>query len=186
MQSTSNGLGSAVSLVVLLVIVVLVRRGRVTSSQSSLAKGERVRPLAITLLDPLVSLVIIGPIFWHLASTNIAHVAYAALGAVLGIGIGWARARVMFVRALRASKNVVLRRSGVEYGLLALLIILRLIESSVKNDRIGFQSYALTVLISLAVVESIARSAFIVIRYLSDKGDTTHIPPLQPDAPSPG
>jgi hypothetical protein len=183
MQSNSSGVGSAVSLIFLLVIVILVRRGRVTSSQVPLAKGERVRPLAITLLDPLVGIVIIGPIFWHLVSTNSAHVAYAALGAVLGIGIGWARARVMFVRAMRASKNVVLRRSGVEYALLSLLVILRLVESSVKHSRIGFQSFALTVLISLAVVESIARSAFIVIRYMNDKNDTTYIPPVQRPAP---
>jgi hypothetical protein len=142
--------------------------------------------LAITLLDPLVSLVIIGPTFWHLALTNLVHVEYAFLGSALGIGIGWARARVMFVRAMRASKNVVLRRSGVEYGLLSLLIILRLVESSVKNDRIGFQSFALTVLISLAVVESIARSAFIVIRYSNDDGDAKYIPPAQPGAPSSG
>jgi hypothetical protein len=148
-----------------------------------LAKGERVRPLAITLLDPVVSLVIIGPIFWHLVSTNVDHVAYSLLGAVVGIGIGWARARVMFVRAIRASKNVVLRRSGVEYGLLSLLIVLRLVESSVKNDRVGFQSFALTVLIALAVIESIARSLFILIRYLNDKDETPKAAPVQPDAP---
>ena len=183
MQSSSNGFSSAVSIVVLIVIVILVRRGRATSSKSSLAKGERVRPLAITLLDPVVSLVIIGPIFWHLVSTNANHVAYAILGAVFGIGIGWARARVMFVRALRASKNVVLRRSGVEYGLLSLLVILRFIEGSIKHDRIGFQSFALTVLISLAVVESIARSLFILLRYLSDHDEAPYEPPATPDAP---
>jgi hypothetical protein len=183
MQSNANGFSSAASILVLIVIVILVRRGRATSSRSSLAKGERVRPLAITLLDPLVSLVIIGPIFWHLVSTNLDHVAYAALGAAFGIGIGWARARVMFVRAMRASKNVVLRRSGVEYGLLSLLIILRVVESSIKNDRIGFQSFALTVLISLAVVESIARSLFILLRYLKHPGDAPYEPPMAPDAP---
>jgi len=186
MHSTANGLGSGVALIVLLVIVVLVRRGRTTSSRSPLAKGERVRPLAITLLDPLVSLVIVGPIFWHLASTNLEHVECAILGAVAGIGIGWARARVMFVRAMRASKNVVLRRSGVEYGLLSLLLILRIVENSVKNDRIGFQSFALTVLISLAVVESIARSVFIVVRYMNDDGNTKYIPPAPPDTPVAG
>jgi hypothetical protein len=183
MQSSGNGFSSAISILVLIVIVVLVRRGRVTSSKVSLAKGERVRPLAITLLDPLVSVVIIGPIFWHLASTNLDHVAYAVVGAVVGIGIGWARARVMFVRAMRASKNVVLRRSGVEYGLLSLLIVLRLIESSIKHDRVGFQTVVLTVLISLAVVESFARSLFILQRYLNDKGDAPYSPPAQPVTP---
>ena len=73
MIATSNGsgAGSLLVLVVLIVIAVLVRRGRMNTAHVPLAKGERIRPLAITLLDPVVSLFIIGPIFWHLTSTNV-------------------------------------------------------------------------------------------------------------------
>lgn len=171
MNSSSNGsgAGSLVVLVVLVLIAVLVRRGRMNTANVPLGKGERIRPLAITMLDPVASLVIIGPIFWHLTSTNIAHVAFAIGGAVIGIVIAWARARVMFVRAVRETKSVILRRSSTEYALLGLLIILRLVESSVKHERVGVESLILTSLISLAVIETIARSAFIVRRYLRDQ-----------------
>ena len=176
MQS-SNGAGSAVSLVVLIAILVLVRRGRMNTANVELAPGERIRPLAITLLDPVASVVIIGPIFWHLVTTNVDHVAVAIVGGIAGVAIAWARARVMFVRAVPESKSVILRRSGAEYALLGLLIALRLAESSVKNERIGVQSLIFTALISLAVVEPIARSSFIVEKYRrTEPGETAVIP----------
>jgi hypothetical protein len=178
MESSSNGAGSFVVLAVLVVIMVLVRRGRMNTSNADLAQGERIRPLTITLLDPVVSLIIIGPIFWHLTSTNLEHVIMALVGGVIGLGIAWARARVMFVRAVHETKSVVLRRSTAEYALLGLLIALRLIEDSVKHNRIGVESLILTALISLAVIEPIARSSFIVMKYL--KND-----PVSPSSPEP-
>jgi len=175
MIATSNGsgAGSLLVLVVLIVIAVLVRRGRMNTAHVPLAKGERIRPLAITLLDPVVSLFIIGPIFWHLTSTNVEHLVFALVGGVIGVGIAWARAQVMFVRAVHASKSVILRRSGAEYALLGLLIVLRLVEGSVRHNRVGVESLVLTALISLAVFEPIGRTVFIVAKYL----DTVSAPP---------
>jgi hypothetical protein len=60
---------------------------------------------------------------------------------------------------------VVFRRSAMEYGLLALLLALRIAESSISNLHSGFASYALAALIALAVAESIARSVAIGVRY---------------------
>lgn len=144
-----------------------------------LNKGERIRPLTITLLDPVASLVIIGPIFWHLTSTNVEHVVFAIVGGIFGVAIGWARARVMFVRAVHETKSVILRRSPTEYVLLGLLIVLRLVESSVKHERVGVESLILTGLISLAVIETIARSAFIVRKYSNNENAP---PPLAPES----
>jgi hypothetical protein len=163
--NSGGGAGAFFSLAVLVVIMILVRRGRMNTANVPLEKGERIRPLLITLLDPVVSVVIIGPIFWHLTTTNVEHFTMAVIGGVVGIAIAWARARVMFVRAVLEVKSVILRRSGAEYALLGLLIVLRLIEDSVKNPRVGVQSLVLTALIALAIFEPIARSAFIVLKY---------------------
>jgi hypothetical protein len=149
------------------------------TSNVPLDKGERIRPLLITLLDPVVSLVIIGPIFWHLTTTNVEHLILAVVGGVIGVGIAWARARVMFVRAVHATKSVILRRSGAEYALLGLLIVLRLVEGSVKHEREGVESLILTGLISLAVCEPIARSAFVVLKYVKYQ-DVQPSPPESP------
>jgi hypothetical protein len=165
-SNSGSGASSLLVLVVLGVIMVLVRRGRLNTAQVPLAKGERIRPLLITLLDPVVSLVIIGPIFWHLVTTNLEHVGIAVVGGAIGVVIAWARARVMFVRAVHASRSVTLRRSGAEYALLGLLIVLRLVEGSVKHDRVGIESIILTALIALAIFEPIGRSTFIVLKYV--------------------
>ena len=130
-----------------------------------LGKGERIRPLLITLLDPVISLIIIGPIFWHLTTTNVTHVTMALIGGAVGVVIAWVRARVMFVRAVKEVKSVILRRSPAEYALLGLLIVLRVVEDSIKHNRVGVESIVLTALISLAIFEPIARSTFIVLRY---------------------
>ena len=183
MNSSSNGSGasSLLVLVVLAVIMVLVRRGRMNSSNVALGKGERIRPLLITLLDPILSLVIIGPIFWHLTTTNVEHVVVAGVGGAVGVAIAAARARVMFVRAVRETKSVILRRSGAEYALLGLLIILRLIDGSVKHDRVGVESLVVTALISLAIFEPIGRSTLIVLKYL--KSEDVQPPPAPENSP---
>ncbi|MGB8196198.1 MAG: hypothetical protein WCF25_04235 [Acidimicrobiales bacterium] len=183
MNSSSNGggVGSIAVLGLLIVIMVLVRRGRQNTSNETLAKGERIRPLLITLLDPVVSVIVIGPIFWHLTTTNVNHVIVAVIGGAVGVVIAWARAKVMYVRAVHAAKSVVLRRSPTEYALLALLIILRVIEDSVKHNRRGVESLVLTALISLAVVEPIGRTSFITMKYLKDEGAQ----PMPPPEPQP-
>jgi hypothetical protein len=63
--------------------------------------------------------------------------------------------------------------------LLGLLIVLRLVESSVKHERVGVESLILTGLISLAVIETIARSAFIVRKYSNNENAP---PPLAPES----
>jgi hypothetical protein len=176
-SSNSGGAGSIVVLALLVVIMVLVRRGRMNTGNVALAKGERIRPLLITLLDPVVSLIIIGPIFWHLTTTNVNHVLLAVGGGVVGVVIAWARAKVMFVRAVHEFKSVILRRSPAEYALLGLLIVLRLIEDSVKHNRVGVESLVLTALISLAVCEPIARTAFIVMKYQRNENAQPSSPP---------
>jgi hypothetical protein len=178
MQSSGSAITSIIVIAAMVFISTETRKGRRNSTNVVLVKRERLRPLSITLVDPLISLVLIGQIYWDLASTNIGHVLCALLGAPFGIAIGWARARVMFVRAIPEIKSVILRRSGTEYALLALLLGLRIAEDSVTNNRSGFASYALTALISLAVVEAFARTGFIVQKYLKEpSAPSEYLPP---------
>ncbi len=184
MQSSGNGVTSLIVIAAMVFISTETRKGRRNSTNVTLVKRERLRPLSITLVDPLISLVLIGQIFWSLASSDVGHVSCAILGAPFGVAIGWARARVMYVRAIPGIKSVILRRSGTEYALLALLLGLRLAEDSVTNNRSGFASYALTALIALAVVEAFARTGFILQKYLTEKNaPREYLPPPQPEIP---
>ena len=165
MQQSSNPVIGFITLAALVAISILVRRGRLQSRRSVLAPRERIRPLAITLLDPLISVIIIGPFVVHFVRSSSIHLLAALVGGAVGVAIGYWRARVMFVRSLRATRSVVLRRSGLEYALVAVLIVLRTLEGSIDRSHSSLALSALTALASLALVEAIARSLFIVERY---------------------
>lgn len=131
-----------------------------------MAPGERIRPLAITLLDPVVSVVIIGQFILHFANATPLRVSAMALGGVVGVVVGYARARVMFVRAIKATTSIVLRRSGLEYGLVSILVVLRLVEGSIEHAQSTLAVAGVTGLAVLAAVEAVARAGFIVRLYL--------------------
>ncbi len=168
-----NPVVSLAMLAVLIVIVVLVRRGRKLSTPGTVQRGERVRPVAITLLDPVVSIIVIGDVAWRLLSHGGSHVFAGFVGAVIGIGIGVARARVMYVRTLPESTNIVLRRSPIEYGLVFVLIILRSVEATVERAGSTTASLLLTALVCLGVVEAVTRSTLVIRQFWLDRTPTS-------------
>lgn len=168
--ATTSGSGGGTSYVVLgalIVVAFLVRRGRLQARTANLNRGERIRPLAISCIDPLISLFIIGPLLWKLASHHGANLAGAIGGAAIGIVIGYFRARVMFVRTDKASRSVVLRRSGVEYALVGVLIVLRAVEGNLELDHVSTATVAVAAIAALGIVEAFARASFIIARYVA-------------------
>ncbi len=152
---------------VVAVMIVLVRKGRRDPAAKGLPKGQRVRPLALEFFDPILSMVLVGPLLVHELGRGAPHVLAALLGAVLGIPIGLARAKVMFVTALPATTSVVLTRSAPEYVLLGLLLILRTLEQPLSTVHSSAATLALAALLALAVGESFVRAGGIIWRYRS-------------------
>jgi hypothetical protein len=183
MQQSSSPVVSIVVIAAAVAISILVRKGRLQSRTSNLGARERIRPLAITLLDPVISVIIIGPFVIHFVGSSATHVAAAVAGGALGVAIGYARARVMFVRAIRSTKSVVLRRSGLEYGLLLILVILRSTQGSIERSSSASAKSLVTGLAALALVEAVARSAFIVKRYLDSPVETSSFA-TEPEPPA--
>jgi len=163
--SSSSGVGAYILLAFLVVMSILRRRGVRQTKSGSLSKGERQRPILMTWLDPLLSIVFVGGVLWGLMSRDVVHVLFALVGAAAGVPLGVARARTMYVRAVPDAKSVIFRRSTLEYGLLAVLLVLRIVERSIAALHNAPATYLLTTLIALAVVESFARTASIGLRY---------------------
>jgi hypothetical protein len=159
----------------LVVVAFLVRQGRRNSRTANLERGERMRPLLITCIDPLVSLLIIGPLLWRLLHVGPGNVVGALAGAAVGIVIGYYRARVMFVRAEKTTFSVVLKRSGVEYGLVFVLIVLRSIEGQLELGHASAATVAVAALASLGLVEAFVRSGLIIYRYVTH--EVVPVPP---------
>jgi hypothetical protein len=173
-EKTSAGT-SYVIVGVLIVVAILVQIGRRQSRSVELHRGERLRPLLITCIDPLISLLIIGPALWSLVSTHVANALGAIVGGAVGVVIGYFRARVMFVRAERATYSIVLKRSGLEYGFVLLLVVLRVVEGQLKVDHASAATVAVAALAGLALVEAFARSGFIVARFISHSDEVPEI-----------
>ncbi len=131
--SSSNGVGAYILLAFLVVMSILRRRGVRQTKSGSLSKGERQRPILMTWLDPLLSIVFVGGVLWGLMSRDVVHVLFALVGAAAGVPLGVARARTMYVRAVPDAKSVIFRRSTLEYGLLAVLLVLRIVERSIAD-----------------------------------------------------
>jgi hypothetical protein len=168
MHHQQNPLVSLTIIGVFIYMVVQVRRGRQLPESQGLPKGQRLRPIVITWLDPAVSILVIGSIFWDLVTRGAGHVAAAILGAAIAVPIGIARANTQYVRAVPRARAVVFRRSGLEYGLLGLLVAMRLAESAIEQAHATALTLLLTALISLAVAEPIARTTAITIKYYRD------------------
>ena len=131
-------------------MIVMVRRGRQMPEAQGLPKGERLRPIVITWLDPVISILVIGSVFWDLVSRDLSHVLAALVGAAVAVPIGLARAHTQYVRAVPNVRAVVFRRSGLEYGLLGLLLAMRFAESAIEQSHATALTLLLTGLISLA------------------------------------
>jgi hypothetical protein len=183
--SNSPGATSLLVLGALVVVAFLVRRGKLQSRSANLNKGERMRPLLITCIDPLISLLIIGPLLWRLVSADAANALGAVGGALAGVVIGYFRANVMFVRAEKGSVSVVLKRSGVEYGLVALLVVLRSLEGQLELHKASAGTVAVSALAALGLVEAFARAGFIIGRYVAHHELPAPLPAPTPSTDGP-
>jgi hypothetical protein len=165
MSNSSSGGTAYLVLVLVVIMAILGRRGVRQSKVANLNKGERQRPILITWLDPVLAALFIGSVLWGLITRDVGHLVIAFVGGAAGIPVGVARARTMYVRAVQSDRSVVFRRSALEYGLLSLLLVLRIVENSIAKLHSGVATYALTALIAFALVESVARTLDIGIRY---------------------
>jgi hypothetical protein len=172
----SNGGQSALIFVLIAAAALLVRKGRLDPAAKDLERRQRIRPLELEWLDPLIVGAVVGPLLWHDLTKGLSYVGLGLLGAAVGLAIGALRARVMFVRALPQSRSVILTRSTAEYLLLGLLLVLKLSEDAVDRVHSPTFTLVLTALLAVAVVESLSRSIAITFKYRSELGSTVALP----------
>lgn len=143
----------------------LVRKGRSDPAAVYLQPRQRIRPLLLELIDPVLALIVVGPVLAHELNLNTWHVLAGLLGLSLGIPIGVLRSRVQYVRAIKSSKSVVLTRSRAEYALIVVLLILRSGEDVIRQNHTTALTLLFAMLLALPVGESCARSLSILGKY---------------------
>ena len=109
------------------------------------------------MLDPLLAIVVVGPVLAHELNLNTWHVLAGLIGISVGIPIGLLRSRVQFVRATKSSRA--------EYALVILLVILRSSQDSIRQNHTTSITLLLAMLLALPIGESFARSVSMVNKY---------------------
>ncbi len=143
------------------------RKGKADEEFVDIAAGQDLRLLAIVVLEPWIEIVLVGVLLWDDLSKDYQHWIAAAVGLVPGVIFGIHRARVMFVRAVPEFKAVVLVRDVLGDAAIVILILVRVVAETGFRASASF-NLALTLLLSLAISESLVRAALIVRRYRMD------------------
>ena len=172
LTQTENSVQVVAFIVFALVASSLVRKGRADPQAQYLLPRQRIRPLALEMIDPVMSIIVVGPLLAHELNVSTWHVIVGLLGASIGVPIGLLRSRVQFVRAVKVSTSVVLTRSRAEYGLIALLIVLRSAQDAIHNVHSSSVTLLFAGLLALPIGESFARSISIVGKYRNSVGES--------------
>ena len=143
------------------------RKGKAAEEEVDLGAGEDLRPIAIVVLEPWIEIVLVGVLLWDDLAKDYQHWIAAAVGVVPGVIFGIHRARVMYVRAVPEFKAVVLVRDVLGDAAIVVLILIRVVAETGFRASAGF-NLALTLLLSLAISESLVRAALIMRRYRAD------------------
>jgi hypothetical protein len=168
---TANSI-QAVAIVLFAVFAsTLVRKGRTDPNIPSLQPRQRIRPITLEWLDPVLAIIVVGPLLGHELRLSVWHVVAAVLGASIGIPIGWLRSRVQFVRAIASTKSVVLTRSNAEYALVVLLVVLRSAQDFLSKSHSALITIVFAALLALPIGESVARSVSITNKYHASLGE---------------
>jgi hypothetical protein len=171
--SSVKGVEGLVTLVVVLTILTITNRARRATAAMDLPRGQRLRPVGLLLLEPVLYVLLVGALLWDEVSESSAHVLAGLGGLAVGVAVGLYRARIMYVRADPVRRAVVLTRSTAEYVALAVLGLLELGRSDLEHraDRLDSPlSLLVTALVALALSEALARIGAIVLRYRRSVG----------------
>ena len=166
-MQTANSVQLVFVVLFAIIASALVRKGRADPLAANLPPRQRIRPILLEMLDPLLAVVVVGPVLAHELNLNTWHVLAGLIGISVGIPIGLLRSRVQFVRAIKSSQSVVLTRSRAEYALVILLVILRSSEDSIRQNHTTSITLLLAMLLGLPIGESFARSVSMVNKYHS-------------------
>ncbi|HUY16840.1 MAG TPA: hypothetical protein VMV11_04675, partial [Acidimicrobiales bacterium] len=167
---------TVLTLLFLVAAFFLVRKGRSETKGTMLLPRQRIRPVLLEMLDPLLAFIVVGPVLAHELNVDTWHVLAGLLGVGAGVPIGLLRSRVQYVRAIRRSKSVVLVRSRAEYALIFLLVILRSSESSIRQNHSTSVTLLFALLLALPIGESCARTFSMVVKY---RNETVETPSLE-------
>lgn len=164
-------------LAVVVVIIVAVRWGRRRSrAKHQLARNQRAVYLQRQWLDPVVELIIVGGVIWSDLQHGWLPWLALVVGVVIGLPLGAARGRFMYVRSLGQGSKVVLERNAAEIGIFVALIAIKLAARAISSNPTSALNLIALALLGIGVASSVGRVVYITVRHYQNPRPATDLP----------
>lgn len=167
-EQTISSITYLVAMVIFVLYAVQMKRQRALARAMGLPRSQRMRTVAQQWLDPLVIVLIAGVILYQDLIGGTSHVVAAAIGLIVGLGIGWVRGQLEYVRYVPEHHAMILKITVIE-----ILMILALVVIKVGLDVFGAEANGILMLIISAAIfldigDSIGKSAHLTMRFRRD------------------
>lgn len=177
-QMISN-IGYVIVVVIFLFYATQLRKQRAIAKQLGLPKTQRMRTVVQQWIDPLVIILVAGVILYQDLVSGSSHVIAAIVGLAIGLGFGWVRGRLEYVRYVPEHNAMILKITVIEVVMILSLVVIKVILDSAGAEPNGILMVIVSAVIFLDVGDSVGKSAHLTRRFRQD--EATHMGALVGD-----
>ena len=167
-QMISN-IGYVIVVVIFLFYATQLRKQRAIAKQLGLPKTQRMRTVVQQWIDPLVIILVAGVILYQDLVSGSSHVIAAIVGLAIGLGFGWVRGRLEYVRYVPEHNAMILKITVIEVVMILSLVVIKVILDSAGAEPNGILMVIVSAVIFLDVGDSVGKSAHLTRRFRQDE-----------------
>ncbi|MGB3674172.1 MAG: hypothetical protein WA988_07020 [Candidatus Nanopelagicales bacterium] len=168
-EQAINAVGYLVVIVIFIFYGRQVRVQRAHAREMGLPKTQRMRTVAQQWLDPVIIILIAGVLLYQDLIGGTSHIISAACGLVIGLGFGWARGRLEYVRYVPEHNAMILKITAIEVVMIIGLVLLKVLLDSAGAEPNGIIMLLISAAIFLDIGDSIGKSAHLTRRFRQDE-----------------
>ncbi len=174
-QMISN-IGYAIVFVIFVFYATQMRKQRAIAKELGLPKTQRMRTVVQQWIDPLVIVLVAGVILYQDLVSGSSHVIAAVVGLAVGLGFGWVRGRLEYVRYVPEHHAMILKITIIEVVMIISLVVIKVILDSAGAEPNGILMVVVSAVIFLDVGDSIGKSAHLTRRFRQDEAAAVTAP----------
>ena len=170
-EQTISNIGYAIVFVIFAFYATQLRKQRAIAKQLGLPKTQRMRTVTQQWIDPLIILLVAGVILYQDLVGGTSHVIAASLGLIVGLGFGWMRGRLEYVRYVPEHNAMILKITVIEVVMILSLVVVKVVLDNAGANPHGILMIIISAAIFLDVGDSVGKSAHLTRRFRQDQAD---------------
>lgn len=172
LTNTEQAISAIGYLVVIVIFIFYGRQDRVQRAHAremGLPKSQRMRTVAQQWLDPVIIILIAGVLLYQDLIGGTSHAISGLCGLVIGLGFGWARGRLEYVRYVPEHNAMILKITVIEVVMIVGLVLIKVLLDSAGAEPNGIIMLLISAAIFLDIGDSIGKSAHLTRRFREDE-----------------